>query len=157
MEMREAGVWRIHYSDEITYISDDGAWKDAPAFAAQVVGQADPTVGRVLLHGGDYFWCDCGRCYSGDVAGVYGYLVTTGVLLTKAPPGSHAWIDDGHRCQGDVFHLLDFLTQSGLVKLGQHLPHGVFAKIYNQAASDPGLPAKSAYHPKEVRGPWVNL
>jgi hypothetical protein len=132
-------TWRIYYTDGTTFDNEDGPASAAPAIGVQVIAQADDTVGRVLVQGGDYYWMHQGQWFGGDVAGVYAYLLSTGRLL----PGARF---------RHAFDLLEWMTGTGLVKLGEMLRPAAFVQIYHRAYDDPDLPPKSAFHPRERRG-----
>ena len=66
--------WLIIYSDGSTYSSDDGAWKDAPGWDAQVVVEANETVGRRLHTRNDYWLLIDGRPVNVDFTGLLDYL-----------------------------------------------------------------------------------
>lgn len=53
----------------------------------------------------------------------------------------------------DWFGLLDQLMAQGIIKAGRSLPTEQYEAIYQRAASDPGLPRKSALHWLEQRPP----
>jgi hypothetical protein len=57
---------------------------------------------------------------------------------------------DGEWYGVDWFGLLDHLMDLGIVKAGRTLSNEDYERIYMSAASDPGLPPKSAMHWLEV-------
>lgn len=77
-------AWKVFYDDGATFSSADGEPHEAPARGVQVIGQADPLVGRRLLTRG-YYWYDYDddRWYGGDIFGLFDYLARPGHKTVK--------------------------------------------------------------------------
>lgn len=138
MTSPEGVEWRIYYSDGSTFDSRDGLPSDAPALRVQVIAQADASVGRVLVQNGDYYWYFDGSWFGGDIAGVYNYLIVSGIL-------------DPETVFESPIAMLRWMTGTGCVKLGEMLRAQDFIEIYHRAYDDPDLPTKSAFHRLEKK------
>lgn len=114
-------TWRIYYEDGSVFDDAQGAPEMAPGVGVQVIAQADPLVGRVLLHGGD------------------------------ALAGGYFWYHGGQWFHGDVFGLFDYLSRPGakVVKFGRSVLDASFRAALQRTANDPDLPMKSARYPTE--------
>lgn len=66
--------WAVYYDDGTRLTDGECEVWDLPGLGVQVVAQADPEVGRVLLSGDDYFWFEDGTWRSGDLFGLWDYL-----------------------------------------------------------------------------------
>lgn len=86
--------WRVYYDDEDLDYSDwDGPAWDAPGSGVQVIAQADPTVGRALVYGKDYYWWDpaAGCWLGGDRDGLLDYLSRPGPRKVLAGRTTTPW------------------------------------------------------------------
>lgn len=80
MESSRSLRWKIRYSGQPPYSNLDGSAFDAPALGVQVISQADPVVGRVLVRLADFYWFDHTEdyWYGGDIFGLWDYLTQPG-------------------------------------------------------------------------------
>lgn len=73
--------WRIYYGDGSIFGSDDGSPTDAPSLNVQCIAQADDIdIGRRTAAGYDFYWCDDGYWFGGDLFGLFDFLQRTGAV-----------------------------------------------------------------------------
>lgn len=72
--------WKIFYGDGSTFSDQDGLCRDAPATNIQVIAQANPTVGRELLSGKDFYFQLRGEWIGTDLPGLLDHLMEDGCL-----------------------------------------------------------------------------
>ena len=73
--------WRIYYGDGSTFSDAEGAPSDAPALDVQVIAQAAGiAIGRRTVSRYDYYWCEAGEWYGGDLFGLYDFLMRSGLV-----------------------------------------------------------------------------
>lgn len=106
--------WRIYYDDGSTFSSEDGSPEDAPAFGAVVIVFPDEEVGRVIMHGWDwYYWVpEDGTWWGADIYGLLDRLL--------------------HRI--DCRALLQ----------GRNMLNTEYLALFKRASEDPDFPLKSA-------------
>lgn len=74
-------MWRIYYDDKDTHEDGDGPAVGEQARGVQVILQSDPGVGWHMQSGSDYYiWRD-GRWWGCDIAGLFDYLMDSGLVL----------------------------------------------------------------------------
>lgn len=115
--------WIIWYADGSTFSNLDGAPHQAPRCDALCIAAYSGAHGRMIWHGTDYFIWE--TQFGGE------------------------WVSV------DREGLSDYLDRPGDVKIrirGRHVPPDVFWVIYHRADTDPRLPPRSSYDPRE-RGP----
>lgn len=115
--------WIIHYADGNSFTDQDGAPEDAPRNDVLCIAAYSADHGRMIWHGTDYY-----------------------IWETQ-------W--GGEWVSVDREGLSDYLDRPGREKIrlrGRHIPPGAFWAIYEKANSDPRLPPRSSYDPRE-RGP----
>lgn len=76
--------WRIYYPDN-TFDNTQGSVKEAPATGVQAIvirDTDDPAanVGRFILSRKDYYWCENGEWYGGDIFGMFDFLMRSGLI-----------------------------------------------------------------------------
>ena len=49
-------MWRVYYSDKTTFDSTQGKPNDAPGYGVVCIVQPDKIVGRMIMHGWDYYY-----------------------------------------------------------------------------------------------------
>jgi hypothetical protein len=71
--------WRIYYGDGSTVDDTADPWL-VPGVNVQAIVQADPDVGRYVLHHQDFYWWmpDDGQWHQGDHFGLWDYLARPG-------------------------------------------------------------------------------
>lgn len=111
--------WKILYDNLSEFNSDMGTVQDAPPFGVLAILYPDPTVGRSILHGADY----------------YLYL------------DNKEWI--GADWFGMIDHVLHGLVNRGCVKAGRAVTIDQFKTIRQRALADKDFPPKSAWHRDE--------
>lgn len=68
--------WRIYYDNGHTFDPEDGGPMQAPGFGVICIAQRDPEVGRVILHGWDFYYqADNGQWWGSDIYGVLDRLL----------------------------------------------------------------------------------
>ena len=74
--------WKVYYSDDSTFSSEDGSPWIVPARDVQIIVQDHPEVRVELVTGGDYYvWMSSGnRAYwwGVDIFGLFDYLIEPG-------------------------------------------------------------------------------
>lgn len=110
----DAVAWRIYYADGSTFDSTMGSPVQAPSFGVIAIPFPDEMVGRVVMHGWDwYYWrLDHWQWWGSDIHGLLDNL------LHNAP-----------------------ITA---VKQGRNIHNKEFAEIFGRASKDPDFPIKSA-------------
>lgn len=112
-------TWRIYYSDETTFSSDQGTPQGAPAFGVICIIYPDSLVGRAIMHGWDwYYWVEDDKQWWGS--DIYGVLDR---LLHNLP-----------------LHAL---------KQGRNVSNESYRRIMTAADKDPDFPPKSGKLAKE--------
>lgn len=107
-------AWRIYYSDGTTYSSVDGDPAEAPAFGTVCIVFPDADVGRVVMHGWDWYY--------------------------YVPSAGQWWGSDIH---GLLDRLLHGEEVEGL-KQGRNLSNTAYKAIFKTASLDPDFPVKTS-------------
>lgn len=68
-------AWRIYYTNGTTYDSDQGDAGDAPAGTVLAIVQTDEELGRMVLHGWDYYYWHRDEFYGCDIGGIFTHFV----------------------------------------------------------------------------------
>lgn len=112
-------LWRIYYEGGSTFDSRDGEPHDAPSFGVVAVVMPDQQVGRLILHGFNwYYWETRTRQWWGsDETGVHDGL------LSNLPRTAY--------------------------KLGRSVAASEFSAIMESARNDPDFPPKSGQRREE--------
>lgn len=119
--------WRLYYRDGSTFDSTQGEPKDAPAFGVICIPQPDPIVGRMIMHGWDWYY--------------------------YVPESGQWW---GSDLQGVLDRMLHRLPVVALAQ-GATVSNTDFREIFERADKDKDFPLKSAKHryesPSQARQP----
>ena len=112
--------WRIYYANSHTADSADFDPQQAESFGVVAVVFPDEEVGRVVMHGWDWYYyrTDHGQWWGSDIHGLL----------------------DG------LLHNLPITA----VKQGRNVDNKTFRKIMHLAANDPDFPKKSGRRPLET-------
>lgn len=114
MSASHATEWRIYYDNGTTCDSRSRDPESAPSFGVVVIAFPDPVVGRVLMHGWDwYYW---------------------------VPTEGQWWGSDIHGLLDRLLHNLPLQA----VKQGRNVSNLQYAEIMGRARDDPDFPVKSA-------------
>lgn len=70
--------WLIFYGDNTTFSDQDGPPDQVPSNNVQVIAVEDEDCGRVLLNSKDYYWWTGNTWKTGDIFGLYDYLLQPG-------------------------------------------------------------------------------
>jgi hypothetical protein len=73
-------TWRVYYGDGSTLSNEDVDPYAVPGLDVQAIVQADPDVGRYVLHHMDFYWwvAQDGQWHQGDHFGLWDYLARPG-------------------------------------------------------------------------------
>ena len=74
--------WIIHFDDETTFSSADGAPHEAPRDGVQIVQTADPAIGRMIWHSSDFYCWQDGEWVPRSLLGLMDYLREPGAEKT---------------------------------------------------------------------------
>jgi len=105
--------WRIYYSDGSTFDSSMGDPGDVPAYGVICIPQPDEMVGRVIMHGWDWYY--------------------------YVPEDKQWW---GSDVFGVIDRLCHRLSVVALLQ-GRNLSNKDFASVMGRADKDPDFPPKS--------------
>lgn len=113
--------WKIYYTDNTTYSSEQGTPQEAPAFGVLVVVEHHEGVGRYIhtLCDWYYYHTELQEWFAGDL---------------------HGLLD----------HLLHNLPITA-VKQGRLVDNDTYKQVLRQAMNDPDFPRKSAVHKNEKK------
>lgn len=123
----DAIEWIVFYADGSSFTNLDGGPERAPRSDALCIAAYSKDHGRMIWHGTDYF-----------------------IWETQWGEGC----GNGEWVSVDREGLSDYLDRPGATKIrirGRHVPPGVFWSLYERANSDPRLPPRSSYDPRERR------
>lgn len=112
--------WRVFYGDGRTFSSEDGHPHASPGRYALVIVQRDELVGRVLIHGFDWYVLDA----------------------------DDQWHGCPDRADVDEY-MLDLPARMVRVVKGFGVPDPTFAATLQRAKNDPDFPPKSATRASE--------
>lgn len=120
--------WRIRYDDDTTFDSSQGDPENAPAYGGITIVFPDELVGRVIMHGWDwYYW---------------------------VPSEGQWW---GSTLQGLLDRYLHRLPTVALIQ-GRNVSNKRFTELYDASDKDPDFPPKSGFLKKESpHGPRATL
>ncbi len=110
-------AWKIFYGDGSVVGSAHGTPAAAPSLNVQAIAQEDDVdIGRRTISGYDFYWCEDGYWFGGDLFGLFDFLQRTGaVKFGRALPRAqyrailaravtdpdltpkHAWDPEEHR------------------------------------------------------------
>ena len=107
-------AWRIYYSDGATFSSVDGEPTDAPAFGVICVVFPDADVGRIVMHGWDWYY--------------------------YVPEDKNWWGSDIHGLLDRLLHGLPLVG----VKQGRSVATPTYKSIFKTASLDPDFPVKTS-------------
>lgn len=113
--------WKIYYEDGSTFSDEDGTIEEAPARGVICIVQADGSLGRRFELDEDFY------------------------VWSEAVGWKQGWT------AMNIFGLMDFLIELGLVKFGRMTDDQNYQAIKRRAAEDPGFPRKSNQTRKERR------
>ncbi len=108
-------LWRVFYDDDTTFDNIQGNPEDVPAYGVICIVFPDELVGRVIMHGWDwYYW---------------------------VPPEEQWW---GSEIHGYLDRKLHRLPSRALCQ-GRNVSNKRFAEIMGAADKDPDFPLKSGF------------
>ena len=82
--------WVVWYDDGTSFCSLEGVPEAAPAWGVMCIAQASRDHGRVIWHGGDYYWRDREEWVRGDLAGLLDYVTRIGLAkVGRSVPTAH--------------------------------------------------------------------
>ncbi len=114
-----ATPWKIFYSDKPPFDNTMGNPGDAPAYGIICIVFPDELVGRIIMHGWDwYYW---------------------------VPSEQQWWGSDIHGLLDRLLHNLE----TDAVKQGRNVSNKMYGEIIGLADKDPDFPPKSGYLKKE--------
>jgi hypothetical protein len=111
--------WKLYYPNGVTYSDRDGQPENAPGVGLQVIVQADPDHGWLMITGGnqgrrdDFFWWDdkTQRWFNGDYPGLLIYLIRPG--WRKVVFGESIGNDAFHEIKQRALNDPDFPPKTG--------------------------------------------
>lgn len=125
-------LWRIFYSDGRTFSNEDGSAKEAPDEGVICIVYPDELVGRVIMHGWDwYYWVDEHDPWVGPE--------TIYEEINQWWGSDKSGVDDRKRNGLAIKH----------VKQGRTATNTRYSFIMGMADKDPDFPHKSGKRKKE--------
>jgi hypothetical protein len=87
--------WVIWYDDGSSFTNTEGRPHEAPRWGVLCVAGYSADHGRVIWHGGDYYFFEAGEWCRCDLVGLIDYLTRPGaekiVLIGRAVPPAQFW------------------------------------------------------------------
>lgn len=157
-------AWRIWYSDGSTFDNLQGLPTQAPGRGIVCVTTADPEYygpGRYVHKGMDFYvWSDKWNRWNGvDKAGLSLWLHERRDVILGIGDCHKVWTQNKGWVDVDIFGLLLWAEGTGLVKIGEMVPGGVYRDIVYAACNDPGFCRKPPVDSEHMGNPsngWLN-